>query len=71
MKRHRTLLSLLACLAATVAAITALGGLADWLVDTAGNEGRAVLALANAPWFVGEQSVPAALPPRPTSRRSR
>lgn len=69
MKRHRTLFSLLACLAATVAAITAIAGLTDWLIDTVGSEGRAAIALSNAPWFVGEQSVPAVLPTQSPSRK--
>jgi hypothetical protein len=70
MNRIRTLCAVLAMLAATAAAVKAVEHLSDWLVDTAGNEGRAALALANAPWFVGDQAVPAALPAQSPSRRA-
>ena len=71
MNRIKTLFAVLAILVATGAAVTALERLSDWLVDTVGNEGRAVLALANAPWFVGEPGVPASAPAVPVRRSTR
>ena len=59
MKKRRTLVALVACLAATAAAVGALRPLSDWLVDTVGNDGRAVLTLGYAPWLVEDQSPPA------------
>ena len=57
----RNAVALLACLVCTLAAVLALGSLSTWLVDDAGTETRAVLRLANAPWFDREALV---APPR-------
>jgi hypothetical protein len=64
MNIRKTILALLACLMATVAAVRALDDLSSWVVDQMGTEGRAAFALANAPWFEARDATaaPAALP---------
>ena len=60
------LLTFMACATCVVVAVLLLGSLSRWLVDQAGEDGRAVLALANAPWFARDSASLQADAPRAT-----
>ena len=60
MKMRSTLVALLACLVSTFLAAWLLGGLVSFVVDEMDPDARDILILANAPWFMGEQALPAA-----------
>jgi len=75
MNTRRTIVALLACLLATLAAVRAVDDLSAWVVDQLGSEGRVAFELANAPWFEAQTAAaaPAVLPgpSKPQDARAR
>ena len=71
MNPRRTVVALLVCLLATLAAVRAVDDLSAWVVDQMGDEARAALELTNAPWFEARNVTGAPLPGTPKAQDPR